>query len=122
MKARLSLLAAISAVAGLNACGDPTNLQASLPTSVDTLSVFALTGTPAAYPSGLAILQGQPVRVDGVASFDVAFDITPGGDAIMYPVKLVVAAPGTSRPVGLQRVAGIFDSIKAAPSAGYELD
>jgi hypothetical protein len=122
MKARLALLAAISAVVGLNACGDPTNLQASLPTAVDTLSVFALTGTPAAYPSGLAILQGQPVRVDGVASFDVAFDITPGGDAIMYPVKLVVAAPGTSRPVGLQRVAGVFDSVKAAPSAGYELD
>jgi hypothetical protein len=122
MKARLALLAAISAVVGLNACGDPTNLQASLPTAVDTLSVFALTGTPAAYPSGLAILQGQPVRVDGLASFDVAFDITPSGDAIMYPVKLVVAAPGTSRPVGLQRVAGLFEAINTAPSSGYELD
>jgi hypothetical protein len=122
MKARLALLAAISAVVGLNACGDPTNLQASLPTAVDTLSVFALTGTPPAYPSGLAILQGQPVRVDGLASFDVAFDITPSGDAIMYPVKLVVAAPGTSRPVGLQRVAGLFEAINTAPSSGYELD
>jgi hypothetical protein len=122
MKARLSLLAAISAVAGLNACGDPTNLQASLPTSVDTLSVFALSGTPAAYPSGLAILQGQPVRVDGFASFDVAFDIAPSGDAIVYPVKLIVAAPGTSRPVGLQKVSGLFDAITQAPNSGYELD
>jgi hypothetical protein len=122
MKARLALLAAISAVVGLNACGDPTNLQASLPTGVDTLSVFALTGTPPAYPSGLAILQRQPVRVDGLASFDVAFDITPSGDAIMYPVKLVVAAPGTSRPVGLQRVAGLFDAVNTAPSSGYEVD
>jgi hypothetical protein len=122
MKARLSLLAAISAVVGLNACGDPTNLQASLPTSVDTLSVFALSGTPAAYPSGLAILQGQPVRVDGFASFDVAFDIAPSGDAILYPVKLIVAAPGTSRPVGLQKVSGLFDAITQAPNTGYERD
>jgi hypothetical protein len=122
MKSRLALLAAIAAVAGLNACGDPTNLQASLPTAVDSLSVFALSGTPAAYPSGLAILGGQPVRVDGSASFDVAFDINANGDAVIYPVKLVVAAPGTARPVGLQKVAGLFDAIIEAPKAGFEAD
>jgi hypothetical protein len=122
MKARLALLAAMSAVVGLNACGDPTNLQASLPNSVDSLSVFALSGTPAAYPSGLAILGGQVVRVDGFASFDVAFDINPSGDVIIYPVKLVVAAPGTSRPVGLQKVAGLFQAVTEAPKDGFELD
>lgn len=122
MKARLALLAAMSAVVGLNACGDPTSLQASLPNAVDTLSVFALSGTPAAYPSGLSILGGQVVRVDGFASFDVAFDINPNGDAVIYPVKLVVAAPGTSRPVGLQKVSGLFEAIVEAPKDGFELD
>jgi len=123
MKSRLlALLAAIPAVVGLNACGDPTNLQASLPTAVDTLSVFALSGTPAAYPSGLAILPRQVVRVDGFAQFDVAFDINANGDAVIYPVKLVVAAPGTSRPVGLQKVSGLFDAVVEAPKSGYELD
>jgi hypothetical protein len=122
MKARLALLAVISAAVGLNACGDPNGIQASLPTSVDTLSVFALSGTPAAYPSGLAILPRQPVRVDGSGSFDVAFDINSNGEAVIYPVKLVVAAPGTARPVGLQKVPGLFDAIVDAPKTGFELD
>lgn len=122
MKARLALLAAIAAVVGLNACGNPTSLRASLPTSTDSLSLFALSGTPAAYPSGLALVQRSPVRVDGSAGFDVAFDINANGDAVIYPVKLVVASPGTSRPVGLQKLAGTFEQITTAPSSGFELD
>jgi hypothetical protein len=122
MKARLVLLAAMSVVVGLNACGDPTNIQASALTSLDTLSVFALSGTPPSYPSGISLLARQPVRVDGFAVFDVAFDIDADGNAIVYPVKLVVASVGGSRPVGLQRVTTQFDSVTAAPKDGYQTD
>lgn len=122
MKARLAILAAISAVALLDACGDPTNLKATLPTSVDSLSVFALSGTPPAYPSGVSIVARQPVRVDGFASFDVAFDINASGQAVIYPVKLVVATPGGTRPVGLQRSAGTFETVTEAPKSGYQSD
>jgi len=109
-------------VAGLNACGDPTNIQANIPTSVDSLSLFALSGTPPTYPSGIAILSRQPVRVDGFASFDIAFDINAAGNAVIAPVKLVVVTPGGSRPVGLLRVAGTFETALEAPKSGYELD
>ena len=78
-------------VSGLNACGDPTSLQASLPTTVDTLSVFALSGTPPTYPSGISILARQTVRVDASALFDVALDINAAGNPVIYPVKLVVS-------------------------------
>ncbi|HEY1952326.1 MAG TPA: hypothetical protein VGG76_05925 [Gemmatimonadaceae bacterium] len=122
MKARLVLLAAIAAVVGLNACGNPTSLTASLPTSTDSLSIFALSGTPAAYPSGLALVQRAPVRVDGSAGFDVAFDINANGDVVIYPVKLVVASPSSARPVGLQKIAGTFEQITTAPNSGFELD
>ena len=122
MKARLALLAAMFVVVGLNACGDPTSLQASLPTSVDSLSVFALSGTPPTYPSGLSILSRQPVRVDGFASFDVAFDINAAGNVVISPVKMVVVSPGGSRPVGLLKVAGAFDLALEAPKTGYETD
>ena len=109
-------------VVGLNACGNPTSLQASLPTSVDSLSVFALSGTPPTYPSGVSILSRQSVRVDGFAAFDVAFDIDAAGNAIISPVKLVVIVPGGSRPVGLLKVPGTFDTALEAPKSGYEAD
>jgi hypothetical protein len=122
MKARLALLAAVSVVVGLNACGDPTNVGANLPTSVDTLSVFALTGTPPTYPSAISIVARQAVRVDGFATFDVAFDINAAGNAVIYPVKLVVSSPGGSRPVGLIKVGGVFDQVLAAPKSGFGAD
>ena len=122
MKARLALLAAMFVVAGLNACGDPTNIEANIPTSVDSLSLFALSGTPPTYPSGIALLLRQPVRVDGNAVFDIAFDIDAAGNVVISPVKIVVIAPGGARPVGLLKVPGTFETALEAPKSGYELD
>jgi len=122
MKVRLALLATMSVVVGLNACGNPTSLKASLITSVDTLSVFALSGTPPSYPSGISVLARQAVRVDGGANFDVAFDIDADGNAVIYPVKLVVSTPGGSRSVGMQRLLAPFDSVADAPKSGYQVD
>jgi len=109
-------------VVGLSACSNPTNLKASLPTAVDTLSVFALSNTPPTYPSGISILARQAVRVDGFASFDVALDINAAGNAVIYPVKLVVSSPGGSRPVGMLKLTAVFDSLAIAPKTGYETD
>jgi hypothetical protein len=122
MKARLALLATMCVVIVLNACGDVTNLKATLPTMVDTLYVWALSGTPPTYPSGVSIVARQPVRVDGFAQFDIAFDINSSGNAVIYPVKLVVSTPGGSRPVGMQKVAGTFETVTEAPKTGYETD
>jgi hypothetical protein len=122
MKARLAILATMCVAALLNACGDPTNLRATAFTTVDTLSVFALTGTPPSYPSGLSIVAGQAVRVDGFANFDVALDIDASGRAVVYPVKLVVPSPNGSRPVGLQKLAGEFETVLEAPRTGYGTD
>ncbi len=122
MKARLALLATMCVVVVLNACGDPTSLKATALTSVDTLSVFALSGTPPSYPSGISIVARRAVRVDGFAAFDVAFDIDAAGNAIVYPVKLVVSSPGGSRPVGLQKIPTPFETVLEAPKTGFESD
>lgn len=122
MKARLAVLATMTLAVVLNACGDPTSLKANLPNAVDTLFVFALTGTPPSYPSGVSIVASQAVRVDGFAAFDVALDIDENGRPVVYPVKLVVASPGTARPVGLQKAAGSFEAVLEAPSTGYNND
>jgi len=122
MKARLALLATMFVVVVLNACGDPTSIKASAITSVDSISVFALSGTPPSYPSGISLLARSPVRVDGNANFDIALDINSDGDAIVYPVKQVVTVPGAGRAVGLQKLAVGFDSLLEAPKDGYHVD
>ncbi len=122
MKARLALLATMCVVVVLNACGDPTSLKATAPTFVDTLSVFALSGTPPSYPSGVSLVGRRAVRVDGFAGFDVAFDIDPAGNAVIYPVKLVVASPGGTRLVGLLKTPFPFEAVLEAPSTGFETD
>ena len=121
MKARIAVIAAGLTAAFISACGDPTSLKASLLNSVDTLSVFALSGTPPNYPSGVAFLSRQPVHVDGFAQFDVAFDINSDGNAVIYPVKMIVAS-GSSRPVGMQRLNQAFDAVTEAPKTGYQSD
>jgi hypothetical protein len=122
MKARLAFLAAMCSALILTACGNPTNLKANLSTSTDSLTVWALSGTPPSYPSGVSLVGRQVVRVDGFASFDFALDIDANGNAVIYPVRLIVSTPGAGRLVGLQKVPGIFDSVTAAPKTGFETD
>ncbi|MEA2761848.1 MAG: hypothetical protein QOD47_1132 [Gemmatimonadaceae bacterium] len=122
MKARLAPLATICVLTVLNACGNVASLKATIPTYVDTLSLWSLSGTPPSYPSGISITTRQIVRVDGFAGFDIAFDINSDGRTVVYPVKLVVAVPGGSRPVGLQRASGSFETVLQAPSTGFETD
>ncbi|HEY8832470.1 MAG TPA: hypothetical protein VIM21_08155 [Gemmatimonadaceae bacterium] len=122
MKARLALLATMCVVVLLNACGNVASLKATIPTFVDTLSLWSLSGTPPSYPSGIAITTRQIVRVDGFASFDIALDIDANGNTVIYPVKLVVAVPGGTRAVALQKVPGTFESVLDAPKTGFETD
>ena len=122
MKARLAVFAAMCVALVLSACGGPTSLKARLSTSTDSLTVYALSGTPPSYPSGVSLTGRQVVRVDGSGSFDIALDIDSNGNAVIYPVKLVVSTPAGARPVGLQMVAGIFDSVTTAPATGFESD
>jgi hypothetical protein len=122
MKARLALIATMCVVSVLNACGDVASLKASIPTFTDTLSLWALSGTPPAYPSAISISTRQIVTVNGFGAFDVAFDIDANGKTIIYPVKLIVATPGGSRPVGIQKIASSFEAVTTAPTTGFQTD
>lgn len=113
--------ASLSALA-LAACGDTNPFGATLPTVADAYTLFALTGTPPAYPSGLNTAARAATRVDGNANFDVAFDIDADGNAVVYPVKLVVSSIRGDRPVGLRKVDAPFDSVTSAPTGTYPTD
>ena len=120
MNSRLLALALAASASILTACDDPNLLQAQLPTAEDTYDVFALTGTPAAYPSGINTYVRAAVRVDGNANFDIAFDIDDSGKILIHPVQRVVTSLSSSRRVGIRKVDGSFASVTIAPTGTYQ--
>ncbi|MGI9044300.1 MAG: hypothetical protein ACR2GK_09290 [Gemmatimonadaceae bacterium] len=119
MTPRKLALALVACASILTACGDPNLLRAQLPTISDVYEVFALTGTPAAFPSGINTFVRTTVRVDGNANFDVALDLDAQNRVIVYPVQKVVTLINSARRVGLRKVPGTFDALTIAPSGNY---
>ena len=113
----LLLLASVAVVAA-TACGDTTGLQAYVTNRVDTVSLYALSGTPVTEPSGYSIGARSAVRTEQVLSFDFAFDIDTSG----RPVLLPTGALKLGQQSGLQLSRLPFDSIRIAPSANYQRD
>ncbi len=117
------LSAAAAAAIFLAACKDNTGIQANLPVTTDTLVAYALTGTPASLPSGLAVTYRSTVRVDATGSFDVAFDLDSQGHIIVSPARAIVnQLSGTVPLVGIQTSTLSFDAITSAPGGYYRPD
>jgi len=105
------------ALAGLG-CKDNLGLPpASFSNVVDTVTLYALRGTPIGEPSGYNIVSGVTARTDRVAEFDFAFDLAPSGEAQVIPAK-VLGLILVSNPA-LQIVTQPFDSLVTAPVDGY---
>jgi hypothetical protein len=122
MKFRLALIAMLSTMVGLGACRDPIELQATEPTLTDTLTVYALSGTPPGYPTALSLLSRSPIAVTGFGGFDIAFDIDEANRILVHAARRVVSFGGQIPQVGLQIVPGTFESVIAAPVSGYKVD
>ena len=114
---RLSLCFLGSALAVVAAaCDESTGLPAPAFTNVeDTVSLFALDGTPLTAPSGYNIQAMQTRRTDQSTSFDFAFNITPAGQAVLLPTGALGLGSGS----GIQVQGVPFDSVKTAPSGAY---
>jgi len=116
------VLGAVLAVA----CSDPFALpRAQNSNVVDTVSLYALNGTPPLTPSGYFLGRDPvpppfPVLVQstGPTAFDFAIDL----DSAYRPVLLSTGALRLGRSSGVQVTTLPFDSIKIAPSGGFQLD
>lgn len=116
---RLIFPAAGLAVLGLVACGDPNQLPpASFENRVDTLTVYALSGTAVWRPSGYAATEFRVVRLDQTNTADFAFDIR-GTQPVLLPAKAVGQAGSGSLNPGLLHTPLAFDSITYAENSGY---
>jgi hypothetical protein len=112
-------LALTLVVAALAGCGDPVRIRAQFDTIQDTVTVFALTGTPVIAPAALSTIRHEAVRIETTRDFDIVFDIDAAGRAVLYPVQLVGGSPGTT---GIQETTDAFDDIEEAPRTGYQRD
>jgi hypothetical protein len=122
MKSRLALIAMLSTAVALGACRDPIELEATEPTVTDTLTVYALSGTPPGYPNALSLIARTLIPVSGFGGFDVAFDIDESNRVLVHAARRVISFGGQVPQVGLQIVPGTFESVTAAPIGGYKVD
>lgn len=122
MKLRLFSFGVLGAAVSASACTNPIHITAQALTIVDTVSVYALSGTSPSMPSALNVFTRQPVVVDGFAAFDVAFDIVSPTQVRILPVRSVVTSPNGVRSVAIKTQPGTFDELLIAPPGVYPPD
>lgn len=108
---------AAALAAGILAGGCGSTLgppQATSENVVDTVTLYAASGTPVGSPSAYDVFGGVRVRTDVTPVFDFLFDMTDSG-AKLYPPG---ALPGLARTGALQ-LGGAFDAITSAPTGGW---
>ena len=120
---RLSTLLLAAALIAFAACSDNS---LGLPTAtfsnvVDSVSLWAVDGTPINTPSAYRIhgtfgALAEAVRTDVTTDFDFAFNITPGGQAVLLPT----GALGMGKGSGILSQSTTFDAITAAPTSGFQ--
>lgn len=114
--------AALLLVATVEGCGSLTRPGAQTDNATDTVTVYAINGTPVDAPTGLWLFGQQAVVISSAYNFDLAFDIDPQGQATMYTVRYVAGALSAAHTVSLQRYSGAFDALQKAPTGGYIAD
>jgi hypothetical protein len=123
---RASVLVALGAVLGvgaLTACGpDPFAVEANTPVRLTTFTIWAITGSPAPYPTAYSVQNNVTLRLEPSGSFDIAFDITPDGKLQVLPIKAVVAPVGGSRVIGVQVATVPYAEVTEAPRLGWNAD
>lgn len=94
-----------------SACDDNFGLPPSVPNTVDTTTLYALTGTPIATPSAYDLVFGRAARTDLGQAFDFAFDILANGEARLYPAGALRLSP----EAGILIVTRPFAEVRSAP-------
>jgi hypothetical protein len=103
----------------LAACGYESPLpRAIYKNVVDTVTLYALTGTPVRTPSGYNVQFREPMFIQDGGAFDFAIDL----DSASRPLVLPTGALKMGRSSGAQISSLPFDSIRIAPTAGFQLD
>ncbi len=117
---RLELRAFLAAVA-LTGCSDANTIpDATFTNAVDTVVVYAISGTEVFRPSGYAMTLRSPVRLDNNTNADFGYDRTTDGRHVLLPGAMLGHAGTGGVDPGLQGTTEAFDDIKLALVNGYK--
>jgi len=122
MYVRLAALALAVTVVATSGCDGGPGIRAQFPNTEDTLTVYALNGTPITLPAALQLRTGLLTTVDANFSFDVAFDIDNQGQAHVLTPRVVAGQLVPVRRVGLLFSGDPFTAVDRAPASGYAYD
>jgi hypothetical protein len=123
MQLRLpALFIAVSAVAAMSACDNPT-AEASLPNLEDsTLVVYAVNGSPQNAPTAIGVRFGAIASVSPGFNFDVAFDLTTSGNVQVYTPRALASQLVAVHRVGLKDTVAAFSTVLRVPGGGFTYD
>lgn len=99
-------------------CGSSPTLPAFNANFENTVTVFAVRGTPLTTPSGYDVRNQAAIRLDFPGTIDFVFDIDDGGRPVFLPARLL-GQPPRSLDAGLKPTDLAFDDILEADLNGY---
>ncbi|MEP7325378.1 MAG: hypothetical protein ABI836_05455, partial [Gemmatimonadota bacterium] len=112
-------LVVLAAGSAALACSDPNALpNPSSKNFEDTLTIFALHGTPINTPSAYSVPDG-PVRTDQTSGFEFVYDLGPLGAHLFLPLAVLDINVSNQVNPGLLPSSKLFEDIGRAASNGY---
>lgn len=105
----------------LAACSDANSIpEATFTNAIDTVVVYAISGTEVFRPSGYAMTQRNTVRLDNSSQADFGYDRTADGRDVLLPGRML-GHPGIAGvDPGLQHTALGFDDVTIAEVNNYK--
>jgi len=112
------IVLALGLLLGATACNDNALPEALYENTVDTVTLYALDGTPVATRSGYNLVGRQAVRTDLSTTFDFVFNIDTLGRSLLIPAP----ALNMGGNAGFQAATGTFEEVRSAPTGDYLSD
>lgn len=112
------IILAVGLSFGASACSDSQLPEAIYENRVDTVTVYALDGTPVNTRSGYDLVGRNSVRTDLSGTFDFAFNIDTAGRALLLPAGALDIATNA----GFAGTTGTFADVRVAPAVEYTTD
>jgi hypothetical protein len=120
LRSILPLLAFLAVLATGVACSDSTGVApATIPNTIDTITLAAALDTNLAVPSGYSVSAGRAVRTENSSDFDFVYNLNGAKRPVFLTTQVLGVLSTTSIHPGFQGSPVPFDEMTTAPINNY---